>query len=69
MAFSLHRLGALDLDRAAALHDEAFVALGERGWTRADFAGLLASPGVGGVTLLMGAGVGWVMAGVYQQAM
>ncbi len=52
MAFSLHRLGALDLDRAAALHDEAFVALGERGWTRADFAGLLASPGVGGILLI-----------------
>ena len=44
-------LGALDLDRAAALHGEAFVALGERGWTRQDMAELLASPGVRGLLL------------------
>ncbi len=54
MAFSLHSLGALDLDRAAAIHGEAFAALGERGWTRADFAGLRASPGVGGFLLVDG---------------
>jgi ribosomal-protein-alanine N-acetyltransferase len=47
----LHLLGALDLDRAAALHAEAFVPFGERGWTRQDFAELLASPGVAGLLL------------------
>ncbi len=47
----LRPLGALDLDRAAALHAEAFVPLGERGWTRQDMAELLASPGVAGVLL------------------
>ncbi len=45
----LHRLGALDLDRAAALHAEAFVPFGERAWTRQDMAELLASPGVAGL--------------------
>ncbi len=49
---SLQPLGALDLDRAAAIHGEAFAALGERAWTRQDFAGLLASPGVGGCLLV-----------------
>ncbi|MBN9512045.1 MAG: GNAT family N-acetyltransferase [Alphaproteobacteria bacterium] len=44
-------LGALDLDRAARLHREAFVPLGERGWTRQDIAGLLASPGTAGFLL------------------
>lgn len=44
-------LGALDLDRAAALHGEAFTALGERGWTRRDMAELFASPGVRGTLL------------------
>ena len=44
-------LGALDLDRAAALHAEAFVPLGERAWTRQDMAELLASPGVTGLLL------------------
>lgn len=52
--FSLRQLGALDLDRAAAIHGEAFEALGERGWTRHDFAGLLAAPGVAGSLLLEG---------------
>jgi ribosomal-protein-alanine N-acetyltransferase len=50
--FSLQPLGALDLDRAAAIHREAFSALGERGWTRRDFGGLLSSPGVGGFLLV-----------------
>ncbi|MGQ0583734.1 MAG: GNAT family N-acetyltransferase [Reyranella sp.] len=45
----LCRLGALDLDRAAALHAEAFVPFGERAWTRQDMAELLASPGVAGL--------------------
>jgi ribosomal-protein-alanine N-acetyltransferase len=49
--FSIVRLGALDLDRAAALHAESFVPLGERGWTRQDLAGLVASPGVVGLLL------------------
>ncbi len=47
----LSRLGALDLDRAAALHAASFVPLGERAWTRQDFAELLASPGVAGFLL------------------
>lgn len=49
--FVLRPLGALDLDRAAALHAEAFVPLGERAWTRQDLAELLASPGVAGLLL------------------
>jgi [ribosomal protein S18]-alanine N-acetyltransferase len=48
---ALRPLGALDLDRAAALHHEAFVPFGERGWTRQDMAELLASPGVAGLLL------------------
>ena len=47
----LSPLGALDLDRAAALHGESFVPLGERAWTRQDLAELLASPGVTGLLL------------------
>jgi [ribosomal protein S18]-alanine N-acetyltransferase len=47
----LHRLGALDLDRAAALHGESFGLLGERAWTRQDLAELLAAPGVTGLLL------------------
>ena len=47
----LCRLGALDLDRAAALHAEAFMPFGERAWTRQDMAELLASPGVAGLLL------------------
>jgi [ribosomal protein S18]-alanine N-acetyltransferase len=50
-AFTLRPLGALDLDRAASLHGEAFRPLGERGWTRQDLAELLASPGVSGCLL------------------
>lgn len=46
--FDLRPLGALDLDGAAKLHAEAFVPMGERGWTRHDIAELLSSPGVGG---------------------
>ena len=49
--FVLCPLGALDLDRAAALHGESFAALGERAWTRQDLAELLASPGVAGLLL------------------
>jgi len=49
--FVLSRLGALDLDRAAALHAESFTPLGERAWTRQDLAQLLASPGVVGMVL------------------
>lgn len=52
--FSLRRLGALDLDRAAALHAAAFTPLGESAWTRQDFAALLASPGVAGMLLESG---------------
>ena len=48
---ALRLLGALDLDRAAALHGESFLPLGERAWTRQDLAGLLASPGVTGLLL------------------
>jgi [ribosomal protein S18]-alanine N-acetyltransferase len=49
--FVIAPLGALDLDRAAALHAESFAALGERAWTRQDFAELVASPGVAGLLL------------------
>ena len=50
-SFILRPLGALDLDRAAMLHCEAFVPMGERGWTRQDIAELLATPGVAGFLL------------------
>ena len=49
--FAIAPLGALDLDRAAALHAELFVPLGERAWTRQDLAELVASPGVAGLLL------------------
>jgi [ribosomal protein S18]-alanine N-acetyltransferase len=42
-------VGALDFDRAATLHRQAFEPLGERPWTRRDMVELLASPGVGGL--------------------
>ena len=51
--FELRPLGALDLDRAAVLHSEAFAPLGERAWTRQDVAELMASPGVCGILLLI----------------
>jgi len=51
----LHRMGVLDLDRASTLHRDAFEPMGERGWTRQDVAGLLASPGVAGLLLTSGA--------------
>ena len=54
--FVLGSLGALDLDRAAALHAESFAALGERAWTRRDLAELLASPGVAGMLLVADGG-------------
>ena len=47
-------LTALDLDRAAALHGEAFAPAGERGWTRQEIAELLATPGVTGLLLQSG---------------
>jgi [ribosomal protein S18]-alanine N-acetyltransferase len=49
--FVIAPLGALDLDRAAVLHAESFVLLGERAWTRQDLAELVASPGVAGLLL------------------
>lgn len=49
--FELRPIGALDLDRAARLHREAFAALGERPWTRRDMAELLAVPSAGGLLL------------------
>jgi len=47
----LSAMRAVDLDRAARLHGRSFVPIGERGWTRQDIAGLLASPGVSGFLL------------------
>lgn len=52
--FVLAPMRALDLDRAAKLHAGAFGPRGERGWTRQDIAGLLASPGVAGFLLTAG---------------
>lgn len=52
--FVLNALRAVDLDRASLLHREAFEPMGERGWTRQDIAGLLASPGVAGFLLTEG---------------
>jgi [ribosomal protein S18]-alanine N-acetyltransferase len=49
--FELRPIGALDLDRAARLHGEAFAPLGERPWTRQDMAELLASSNAGGLLL------------------
>ena len=49
--FAIAPLGALDLERAAQLHAESFVPLGERAWTRQDIAELVASPGVAGLLL------------------
>ena len=49
--FAIVPLGALDLDRAAALHAESFVPLGERVWTRQDLAELIVLPGVAGLLL------------------
>ena len=54
MSFVLHRIGALDLDRAARLHRDAFVPMGERPWTRQDMAELLATPAGGGLILQIG---------------
>ena len=52
--FTFRPVGPSDLDRAAALHREAFEPLGERPWTRQDMAGLLASPGVAGLVVSIG---------------
>jgi [ribosomal protein S18]-alanine N-acetyltransferase len=49
--FDLHPIGALDLDRAARLHRDAFAPMGERPWTRQDMAELLAMPAGGGLIL------------------
>jgi len=49
--FVLRPIGALDLDRAARLHRDAFAPLGERAWTRQDIAELLVSPSAGGLLL------------------
>lgn len=49
--FDLHPIGALDLDRAAGLHREAFAPMGERPWTRQEMAELLATPASGGLIL------------------
>jgi [ribosomal protein S18]-alanine N-acetyltransferase len=51
MSFVLHPIGALDLDRAARLHRDAFAPMGERPWTRQDMAELLAMPTGGGLIL------------------
>jgi ribosomal-protein-alanine N-acetyltransferase len=53
--FAARALEARDLDFASALHGEAFVVLGERGWTSGEIAALLASPGVIGLLLQDGA--------------
>jgi len=53
--FLLDALRAVDLERASHLHREAFEPMGERGWTRQDIAGLLASPWVSGFLLKDGA--------------
>jgi ribosomal-protein-alanine N-acetyltransferase len=50
-SFVLHRIGALELDRAARLHRDAFAPMGERPWTRQDIAELLATPTGGGLIL------------------
>ncbi len=52
--YVMSALTALDLDRAAALHGEAFAPVGERGWTRQEIAELLATPGVVGLLLRSG---------------
>jgi ribosomal-protein-alanine N-acetyltransferase len=49
--FVLKSIGALDLDRAARLHRDAFEPMGERPWTRQDMAELLAARTAGGLLL------------------
>lgn len=49
--FIIVPMGALDLDRASALHTESFAPLGERTWTRQDLVELVALPGVTGLLL------------------
>jgi ribosomal-protein-alanine N-acetyltransferase len=51
----LRPLDALSLDIAADLHRLAFTPLGERPWSRQELAELLASPGVQGLLLQLGA--------------
>lgn len=50
-AYALRALRALDLDAAAALHRDAFTALGETPWSRQDLGELLASPGAAGLMI------------------
>jgi ribosomal-protein-alanine N-acetyltransferase len=50
--FEQRPLVARDLDVVSSLHAAAFLALGERGWTRQEMVELCASPGVSGVLLL-----------------
>src|SRR5262245_37898411 len=54
--FSIVPLGALDIDRAASLHAESFVPLGERAWSRQDIGALLATPGTCGLLLQLDGG-------------
>ncbi len=49
--FDLYPIGALDLDRAARLHRDAFAPMGERPWTRQDMSDLLATPAGSGLIL------------------
>lgn len=51
MSVVLQPIGALDLDRAARLHRDAFAPMGERPWTRQDMAELLSTPAGGGLLL------------------
>jgi ribosomal-protein-alanine N-acetyltransferase len=61
-SYTLRPLGVFDLDLAAALHRDAFAALGETAWSRRDLAELLASPGVAGLVLeVQGRAVGFAL--------
>lgn len=63
MSLVLRPLVDRDLDLAERLHRQAFEPMGERGWTRGDFAGLLATPGVSGfVAMEAGEATGFVLA-------
>jgi [ribosomal protein S18]-alanine N-acetyltransferase len=48
---TIRPLEGLDLDRASAVHGEAFATLGERPWAPQEIAELLATPGVAGLLL------------------
>jgi ribosomal-protein-alanine N-acetyltransferase len=49
--FDLQPIGALDLRRAARVHQDAFAPMGERPWTHQDMAELLATPAGHGLIL------------------